>query len=104
PAIGYLRHPLPQPRSSRPESLLSPPPAPCSLTAAELLALYRATQLSPVEATRAVLERIERLNPVLNAFCLVDGEAAVASATESETRWMRGAPMGPLDGVPVSIK
>ena len=83
---------------------MSTPTDPCSLTAAELLALYRATQLSPVEATRAVLERIERLNPVLNAFCLVDGEAAVASATESETRWMRGAPMGPLDGVPVSIK
>src|SRR5207302_2057648 len=60
--------------------------------------------LSPVEATRAVLERIERLNPVLNAFCLVDGEAAIASATESEGRWMKGAPMGALDGVPVSIK
>ncbi|OLE30362.1 MAG: amidase [Actinobacteria bacterium 13_1_20CM_3_68_10] len=84
--------------------MLRTPTDPCSLTAAELLALYRAKKLSPVEATRAVLERIERLNPVLNAFCLVDGEAAIASATESEGRWMKGAPMGALDGVPVSIK
>src|SRR5438552_559092 len=91
-------------RSSRTESLLRTPTDPCSLTAAELLALYRAKKLSPVEATRAVLERIERLNPVLNAFCFVAGEAAVASAMESETRWMKGAPTGLLDGVPASIK
>jgi len=83
---------------------LNTPTDPCSLTAAELLALYRAKRLSPVEATRAVLERIERLNPVLNAFCLVDTEAAIASAMESEARWMKDAPMGALDGVPVSIK
>ena len=83
---------------------MNTPTDPCSLTAAELLALYRAKRLSPVEATRAVLERIERLNPVLNAFCLVDTEAAIASAMESEARWMKDAPMGALDGVPVSIK
>ncbi len=76
----------------------------CSLTATELLALYRSKELSPVEVTRAVLERIERLNPMLNAFCLVDTEAAVSLARESEARWMKGAPMGALDGVPVSIK
>ena len=77
---------------------------PCSLAATELLALYRSRELSPVAATRAVIERIERLNPVLNAFCLVDAEAALAFARESEARWTKGAPMGPLDGVPVSIK
>jgi len=49
-------------------------------SASQLLALYRAGQASPVEATRAVLARIARLNPVLNAFCLVDEEAALASA------------------------
>ena len=76
----------------------------CSLTATELLALYQSRELSPGEVARAVLERIERLNPVLNAFCLVDAKAALASARESEARWTRGAPMGPLDGVPVSIK
>ena len=76
----------------------------CSLTGIELLEKYRAREISPVEATRAVLERIERLNPLLNAFCLVDGEGALASARESEARWMKGSPLGLLDGVPVSIK
>jgi aspartyl-tRNA(Asn)/glutamyl-tRNA(Gln) amidotransferase subunit A len=80
------------------------PADPCSLTGIELLAKYRAREISPVEATRAILERIERLNPVLNAFCLVDAQAALASARESEARWMKGSPSGPLDGVPVSIK
>ena len=69
-----------------------------------LLQLYRSGAASPLEATREVLARIERLNPQLNAFCLVDAEAALQSARESEARWRRGAPMGLLDGVPVSIK
>jgi aspartyl-tRNA(Asn)/glutamyl-tRNA(Gln) amidotransferase subunit A len=77
---------------------------PCTLTAVELLRLYRARKLSPVEATRAVLARIEKLNPVLNAFCLVAADQALEAARESERRWMKGAPQGLLDGVPVSIK
>ena len=59
--------------------------ADCS--ASELLQLYRSGQASPVEATRAVLERIARLNPRLNAFCLVDADAALQAARESEARW-----------------
>ena len=74
-------------------------------TAHELLALYRARKASPVEATRAVLARIDRLQPVLNAFCLrAPAEEALASAAASEARWSRGEPAGDLDGVPVSIK
>ncbi len=73
-------------------------------TATELLALYRSGAASPVEATQAVLQRIERLNPQLNAFCLVDGEAALASARASEARWRAGTATGLLDGVPTSIK
>ncbi len=76
--------------------------ADCSAT--ELLALYRSGQASPVEATRAALARIERHNPTLNAFCWVAGDEALASARASEARWQRGAPMGPLDAVPASIK
>ncbi len=76
----------------------------CSLSATELLQLYRARKASPVEATRAVLARIEKLNPVLNCFCLVDARTALASARESEARWRKGAPKGALDGVPTSIK
>ncbi len=74
----------------------------------ELLALYRSGQASPVEVTQAVLQRIERLNPQINAFCLVDEAAALASARASEARWQahrqQGAPVGVLDGVPTSIK
>ena len=76
--------------------------ADCS--ALELLRLYRSRQASPVEATRAVLARIERYNPVLNAFCHLAPDEALAAARASETRWARGAPAGELDGVPVSIK
>ncbi|MGH8680212.1 MAG: amidase family protein, partial [Burkholderiales bacterium] len=76
----------------------------CFLPATELVARYRARQLSPVEVTRAVLDRIRALNPKLNAYCLVDEEGALAAARASEARWMNGAPAGPLDGVPVSIK
>ena len=73
-------------------------------TANELLRLYRTGQASPVEATQAVQRRIARLNPVLNAFCLLANEEALQSARESEARWKRHVPSGELDGVPVSIK
>jgi hypothetical protein len=76
--------------------------ADCS--ALTLLALYRSGDVSPVEATSAVLDRIARLNPVLNAFCHLAPEEALASARASEARWMRKAPCGELDGVPVSVK
>ena len=80
------------------------PTALAECSASTLLQLYRSGAASPQDATREILARIERLNPQLNAFCLVDAEAALQSARQSEARWQRGAPMGPLDGVPVSIK
>jgi aspartyl-tRNA(Asn)/glutamyl-tRNA(Gln) amidotransferase subunit A len=73
-------------------------------TALELLALYRTRQVSPVEATRAVLERIDAIDPQLNAFRLVARDEALQAARQSEARWMQGGPCGELDGVPVSIK
>lgn len=80
----------------------------CSLTASQLLAMYRSGQTSPVEVTRAVLQRIEQVNGKLNAFCLVDVELAMTSAKASEQRWQahrqQGAAIGALDGIPVSIK
>jgi len=74
------------------------------LTATDLLAGYRTRRFSPVEATQAVLGRVRALDGQVNAFCLVDAEQALARARESEARWIARAPMGPLDGVPVSIK
>jgi aspartyl-tRNA(Asn)/glutamyl-tRNA(Gln) amidotransferase subunit A len=76
----------------------------CSLSATELLTAYRAKSLSPVEALRAVLARVDKLNPVLNCFNLVDEKAALAAARASEARWQKGEPIGSLDGVPTSIK
>src|SRR6187402_67283 len=66
--------------------------ADCS--ALTLLALYRSGDASPVEATRAALDRIERFNPILNAFCHVAPDEALAAARASEARWQRGAPCG----------
>ncbi|MEY2781921.1 MAG: Acylamidase [Pseudomonadota bacterium] len=81
---------------------------PCEWTATELLSGYRSGRLSPVEVTRQVLARIERLNPQLNAFTLVDAEQAMASAQASEARWhahrQRGTAVGALEGVPATIK
>ncbi len=74
------------------------------MSATELLARYRRKSLSPVEATKAILAQIDRLNPTYNAFCLVDHAAALKSAKASEKRWMRGKPAGPLDGVPIGLK
>ena len=73
------------------------------LSAVDLLDGYRTKRISPVEVTRAALQHIEALNPVLNAFCFVAPDA-LAMAEASEARWMSGEPMGLLDGVPVSIK
>jgi aspartyl-tRNA(Asn)/glutamyl-tRNA(Gln) amidotransferase subunit A len=72
--------------------------------ATELAALIRTRKLSPVELTRATLERIERLNPTLNAFCTVTADAALAAARRAEHAVMQGGPLGPLHGLPFSIK
>jgi aspartyl-tRNA(Asn)/glutamyl-tRNA(Gln) amidotransferase subunit A len=77
---------------------------PALFPATTLLHLYREGALSPVEATKAALERIERHNPALNAMNLVDRDSALAEARKSEERWRLQAPRGRLDGVPTSIK
>ena len=74
------------------------------LSAAELLAGYARRSLSPVDVARDVLEHIARWEPHLAATWLLRPDAALAQARESEARWLRGAPRGPLDGVPVTLK
>jgi aspartyl-tRNA(Asn)/glutamyl-tRNA(Gln) amidotransferase subunit A len=74
------------------------------LSAGELNARYARRELSPVEVTRRVLARIEQLEPRLNAFVLVDADRALSAAHASEDRWQRDVALGPLDGVPISIK
>jgi aspartyl-tRNA(Asn)/glutamyl-tRNA(Gln) amidotransferase subunit A len=72
--------------------------------ATELLADYAAKRLSPVEVAQALLDRIEKLNPTLNCFNVIDPETTLAQARASETRWMKNAPQGRIDGVPVAVK
>jgi aspartyl-tRNA(Asn)/glutamyl-tRNA(Gln) amidotransferase subunit A len=76
----------------------------CYMPATELGAAIRSRRVSPVEVVDAVLARIERLNPRLNAYCTVTAAAARAAAKEAEAAVMRGDTLGMLHGIPVSIK
>ncbi|MDM7946573.1 MAG: amidase [Oceanibaculum nanhaiense] len=76
----------------------------CYLPATELLKHYRRKSLSPVEVTKAVLARIEAVDPHVNAFCLVDAESALTAARASEARWMQREPRGMVDGIPATVK
>ncbi len=76
----------------------------CYTPATELARLIRGKALSPVELMRAVLARIEALNPALNAFCTLLGDEALAAARAAEQAVLEGRPLGPLHGIPVSIK
>src|ERR1700756_2079863 len=68
-------------------------------SAVSLLDLYRRRELSPVEATRLILDRVDALQPRINAFCVVDRDGALTAARASEGRWLRGERVGRLDGV-----
>jgi aspartyl-tRNA(Asn)/glutamyl-tRNA(Gln) amidotransferase subunit A len=74
------------------------------LSAVDLLAAYRRRTLSPVEVTRAVLDRIAARDTNLCAMWLVDEAGAMAAARAAERRWQDGAPAGALDGVPITLK
>jgi amidase len=76
----------------------------CFTPATRLVSLIRRRQVSPLEVVRAVLERIERVNPALNAYCTVAAEHALAAARAATRAVTRRGPLGPLHGVPVSIK
>ena len=74
------------------------------LPALELAARIRGKKVSPVEVVEAVLARIERLNPALNAYCTVAADEARERRVAAEVAVVTGEPLGPLHGVPVSIK
>ncbi len=77
---------------------------PTDMTAVELVSAFSSGELSPVEVTRAVLDRIAAHDREINSFCLVDEEKALDQARRSEERWRTGYSKGLLDGVPISIK
>ncbi|HET8601715.1 MAG TPA: amidase [Segeticoccus sp.] len=75
-----------------------------ALTATELVRRYAERSLSPVEVHDAVQAVIEAREPVLHAFWVRDAEASRTQAKASEARWSSGEPLGPIDGVPVTLK
>src|SRR5699024_6837632 len=75
---------------------------PTEMTAVELVTAYGAGDLSPVEVTSAVLDRIEEADGVLTALHLVDRDYALAEAKEAEERWRTGYSKGLVAGGPVS--
>src|SRR5580765_7092048 len=77
---------------------------PHEMSAAELSAQYATRDLSPVEVATALLGRIEALDAEINCFCLIDRDATMTQAEQSEERWMAGEPLSSLDGVPVAVK
>lgn len=74
------------------------------LSATELAEAYRTGALTPETVATELLDAIEDVDPPINAFCLVDRDRTMAAAVESTARFAAGTPIGPLDGVPVSIK
>jgi Asp-tRNA(Asn)/Glu-tRNA(Gln) amidotransferase A subunit family amidase len=77
----------------------------CWRPATELAGLIRRRKVSPVEVVDAVLDRIDRVNPKLNAYVLITGERARAAAKAAERALMRRSRrLGPLHGVPFSVK
>jgi aspartyl-tRNA(Asn)/glutamyl-tRNA(Gln) amidotransferase subunit A len=85
--------------------LAAPPPAELAfLPITQLSALLRGRKLSPVELVRVYLERIERLNPRLNAYLTVLDEDALAEARRAEREIARGKWRGALHGIPIALK
>ena len=75
-----------------------------SLSLMDASALLRTRKVSPVELTSACLARIDRLNPVLNAFITVTADQAMADAEAAEAEIARGRRRGPLHGIPIALK
>jgi aspartyl-tRNA(Asn)/glutamyl-tRNA(Gln) amidotransferase subunit A len=75
-----------------------------TMPAAEMVQMFARGSLSPVEVHDAVQALIERAEPVLNAFWQRNPDESRKAAAASEQRWADGDPLGPLDGVPVTLK
>jgi Asp-tRNA(Asn)/Glu-tRNA(Gln) amidotransferase A subunit family amidase len=76
----------------------------CFTPAGELARLYRARKVSPLEVMQAVLERIDRVNPKVNAIVTLERDAALWQARRATAALKRKATLSPLHGIPVGIK
>jgi aspartyl-tRNA(Asn)/glutamyl-tRNA(Gln) amidotransferase subunit A len=73
-------------------------------SAADLVAGYTNKEFSPRDVLDSVFDRLDRINPKINAVVTVDREGALSAAAASEKRWLVGEALGPLDGVPLTVK
>src|ERR1043166_4390713 len=76
----------------------------CFLTIAEAGRLIRSLKLSPVELTQALLDRIEAIDPQINAYITVTADLALKQARAAEAELARGEYKGPLHGIPIALK
>ncbi|MFI0226709.1 amidase [Streptomyces lydicus] len=74
------------------------------LDATDLAARLRRREISAREVVQAHLDRIERVNPAVNAIVTLDAEGALAAAAEADARLVRGAEVPPLHGLPIAFK
>lgn len=93
---------MPEVKPQRPQAL--PGDDVAFLDATTLAQLFRRGALSPVEVATALIERIEALDPLINAIVHIDRTLTLAMAEAAERRYAAGAPLSRLDGVPVTIK
>ena len=75
-----------------------------AMPATEMARAFANKTLSPKEALVAVLDRLDEVEPSINAFVHVDRDGAKKAAAAAETRYQNGTPLGPLDGIPLSVK
>ena len=75
-----------------------------TLSAVDMVAAFASHELSPVQVHDAVQEVIAEREPVINAFYIRDATASRTAATASTARWARDEPLGPIDGVPMTLK
>ena len=73
-------------------------------TITEIAQGIREKEFSPTEIIEAYLERISKLQPKLNAFVHIDTQGALKAAQAADAAMMRGERLGPLHGVPVTVK
>jgi len=90
---------------SRPNSInTAPAPDLTQIDIIDASAAVQAREISPLELTRACLERIDRIDPKINSFITIMREQALADARQAENEIVNGRWLGPLHGIPIAVK
>lgn len=85
-------------------AVAQPSPSPLDWSAAEIARRIAAREISAAEVAKAFIARIEEVNPAINAVVIPRLEQALAEAAAADERQARGEPLGPLHGVPMTVK